>query len=351
MSGRLILFEVMKSTIFPAIILSCSLIGPRLSLRAQPIFLPKPVVQRQHMPAVFSTGNIIIDGRADEVAWASAGVVTHFTEAYPRQGGKATFDTEVRLLYDKENLYISARCHFPPGKKLMQVQDMRRDFGFSDNELFEVLIDPFKDPRLPVMAFCVTPYGTQMDIMHYVDGTYDYKWDALWQAASTVGPDVWSTELAIPFSSLRYPRDSTEWSINFVRNIRYLGELNGWSPWPMNFNESHLEYGGILTGIRPPAPQTSFRIEPYALVNSNSTDGHATRYKPEAGGEIKYAVNTNTLLEGTFNTDFAQADIDKEVINLTRSHTFFPEKRQFFLENASLFSVGQNNFIQPFFSR
>jgi hypothetical protein len=320
-------------------------------LHAQEAFLPLSEAQRPHLQATRITEKITIDGLPDEAAWEKAPVAQYFITGYPRQGAKATYDTQVRLLYDDKNIYISARCDFPPGKKLLQVQDMRRDFSYSNNELFEILIDPFKNPRLPVMTFCVTPYGTQMDIMHYADQSYDYKWDAVWQAASKMQDHSWTTEVAIPFSSLRYPKDATEWSINFARNIRNIGETNGWSPWPQAYSETYMAYGGILTNIVPPAASASLRVQPYALVNATKTGDNKTTYKPEVGGEVKYAINSNTLLEGTFNTDFAQADVDKQVINLSRSSVFFPEKRQFFLENASLFSVGQSGIIQPFFSR
>lgn len=318
---------------------------------AQDIFLPLPEAKRPHMKAEFTSEKITVDGKDDEATWQRSEVATHFTVAYPKQGNKATYDTEVKLLYDKSNIYLFVKCDFPPGRRYLQVQNMRRDFGFTDNELFEVVLDPFKDPRLPVMAFCVTPYGTQMDIMHYADGTYDYKWDAVWKAASQIQEHSWTTEIAIPFSSLRYPKNSSEWSFNFLRNIRQIGELSGWSPWPMAFNESRMEYGGILTNIRPPAEKINMRFEPYTLVSGNAASNNPAKYKVQAGGEIKYAINTNTILEGTVNTDFAQADADVQVVNLTRSSVFFPEKRQFFLENSSLFSLGQNGIIQPFFSR
>ncbi len=290
-------------------------------------------------------------GSADEAAWQKSPGATHFVQSYPDQGAAATYDTKVQVLYDNKNLYIYARCSFPGGKKKMQVQDMRRDFSFSQCEAFEVLIDPFKNPQLPVMGFTVTPYGTQMDIMHYTDDTYDYKWDGVWKAASKIEDSAWTTEIALPFSTLRYPGDSTAWSINFIRNIRYLGELNGWCTWPMNFYESRLEYGGILTGIHPPEKNINMRFQPYALVKSDASRKSFSKFNSQAGGEIKYAVNTNTLLEGTVNTDFAQANADVQVINLNRSSVFFPEKRQFFLENSSLFSVGSDHIIQPFFSR
>ncbi len=338
-------------TLFKTFLVLLFLSGTYITTSAQQIFPPLPEAKRPHIKAEFTSEKITIDGRDNEASWQHADTAGHFTVAYPKQGARATYDTKVRLLYDNSNIYLFVKCDFPPGKKKIQVQNMRRDFGFSDNELFEVLVDPFKDPRLPVMAFCVTPYGTQMDIMHYADGSYDYKWDAVWKAASRIQEHSWITEIAIPFSTFRYPKNSTEWSINFVRNIRQFGELSGWSAWPMAFNESRMEYAGIVTNLNPPAGKIDMRFEPYTLVNSKSASNTPTKYKVQAGGELKYAINTNTVLEGTINTDFAQADADVQVINLTRSSVFFPEKRQFFLENSSLFSIGKNGIIQPFFSR
>jgi hypothetical protein len=321
------------------------------ALKAQQVFQPLPESQRPHLQAVAATEAIVIDGQLSEASWQRAGSGTHFTAAYPKQGQPATYDTDVRVLYDDTYVYVSAVCQFPPGKEKMQVQNMRRDFGFSDNELFEVVVDPFKDARLPVMCFAATPYGTQMDIMHYADGSYDYKWDAVWKAASRIEAHSWTVEMAIPFATLRYPDQANEWSFNFVRNIRHLGELNGWSPWPLAFSESRMDYAGIVTGLVPPVHHAGIRLEPYVLLGAAGSDRAAASYQPQAGGELKYAITSNTVLTATVNTDFAQAEVDRQVVNLSRSSVFFPEKRQFFLENASLFSVGQNGIIQPFFSR
>ncbi len=314
-----------------------------------------PVEKRAHIEAQFTKDKITIDGKAKEAAWKRSKSVTHFIVAYPKQGAKASYDTEVQLLYDNTNLYVFARCYFPPGIKKIQVHNMQRDFGFSDNESFQVLIDPFKDPRLPVMSFCVSPFGTQTDIMHYNDGSSDYNWDTLWQAASDIQEHSWTTEIAIPFTSLRYPAKPSDWSINFARSIRERGEVSGWSPWPMAFSEARMEYAGIASHIVPPKASLNLRVEPYVLLRENSAAGTPrqarTKYTPLAGGEVKYAINNNTVLEATLNTDFSQASVDQQVINLSRSIVYYPEQRQFFLENSSLFSVGQNGLLQPFYSR
>ena len=308
---------------------------------AQAIFLPPSDDRRLRLPTQYTAQKILVDGRLDEAAWKTCSVAGDFTVSFPDQGKRPAYSTEVRVLYDSVNLYIGAICHYPGGKRQLQVQDMRRDF-VTDNEMFDVLLEPFGDLSMPVLSFCVTPFGTQADIMCYQGGVVDADWDAVWRARCTIRDSVWTAEIAIPFSTLRYPAGSKAWHINFCRNERTTGEVSGWSPWPVAYDASHIEYAGLLTGIRPPQPKTNIRMEPYALVKNTG---------PTAGGEVKWALNTNTSLEGTVNTDFAQVDVDQQVINLTRSTVFFPEKRQFFKENANLFSVGQDGVLQPFFSR
>ena len=343
----------------PAILVLCMALGGEVQyVHAQAIFPPAVNEKKLRVGAVYTTEKIDVDGRLTEKSWGRCPLTTPFIVTYPDQGKAASSGTEVRILYDSSQIYIGVVCHYRGGKRSLQVQDMRRDFTCSNNELVEVLFDPFRDPRSPVTGFCVSPFGTLCDILFYHDGTYDYDWDALWQAKCIINDSAWVVEMAIPFSTLRYPARDSTWSINFTRNVRDKGESSTWSPVPFAFSTSRMEYAGLLTGIHPPQPKMNLRVEPYTLMESarNSpvagapVDGKLAT-KPEAGGEIKWAVNTNTLLEGTINTDFSQADVDQQVVNLTRSAVFFPEKRQFFKENANLFAVGQDGVFQPFFSR
>jgi len=325
------------------ILLSCLICSGQLSF-AQAIFSPPPNDKRLRIPITYTREKIRPDGHLSEAAWLQCPVASHFTITYPDQGGAPSAETEVRVLYDSVNLYIGAVCHFHGSKKNLQVQDLRRDFGYG-NELFCVMIEPFRDPRVPVTGLYVSPYGNISDVLCYLDGTYDYNWDALWQADASISDSTWTAELAIPFSSIRYRPDDTAWSINFSRNIRIEGQSSTWSPVPFAYTPSHMEYAGLLTGIHSPKPGMNLRIEPYVLAKAPGPG------QLQGGGEIKWAVNTNTLVEGTVNTDFAQADVDQQVVNLTRSSVFFPEKRQFFKENANLFALGQDGIMQPFFSR
>ncbi len=315
----------------------------------QAIF-PSPSYQhRLTIKAVQATQKITLDGRLNEDDWNRCIAVRHFIQSSPVQGNDATYDTEVKILYDDDNIYIGAVCS-NPGNTIF-VQDLRRDFLYGNNELFGVFFDPFQDVQNPVPSFLVTPYGTQRDLLIYDDRIYDLNWDAVWSAESFVTDSSWSTEIAIPWSTLRYPSDSTTWGINFNRNVRSLNEVTGWSPWPYAYSVGRMSYEGLVTNIHAPQANANFRVQPYVLQNASRSAHSSTDLNSEVGGEIKWLINTNTTLEGTYNTDFAQADVDRQVINLKRSSVFFPEKRQFFLENANLFSIGQDELIQPFFSR
>jgi Domain of unknown function (DUF5916) len=317
---------------------------------AQSIFTPPTKAQRLTIEAVRAQEKIIIDGRLDEAAWSQCKATKHFIQSQPDQGKAASYDTEVKVLYDDKYIYIGAIC-YTAGTKLM-VQDLRRDFLYSNNELFGVFIDPFQDVQNPIPSFLTTPYSTLRDLLIYDDRIYDLNWDAVWEAKSSIKDSSWETEIAIPWSTIRYPSDSTTWGINFNRNIRSLNEVTGWSPWPYAYTVGRMSYEGLVTNLRPPASKANVQLLPYILTNaSKNAPDPKTILSPQIGGEIKWLPNTNTSLEGTVNTDFAQADVDQQVINLKRSTVFFPEKRQFFLENANLFAVGQDAILQPFFSR
>jgi hypothetical protein len=323
-------------------------------LISQTIFDPPAYEKKLRISAIEIKSSITIDGKLDEQNWAFAPIAENFIQSRPDQGKKATQATKVRILFNKEYLYIGAICYEPMGKKGINIQDLRRDFSYSQNELFSVTFDPFQDVRNPMPTFQVSPYGNQRDLLIYDDRVFDTDWDAVWEAKCSINDSSWIAEIAIPWSSLRYPTGKDEWGINFNRNIRKKGEVTGWSLWPRAYTVGRMQYGGLLEGIHPPQQKLNLRLLPYVLSAESQKKGD----KPipqvnelKIGGEIKWAVNPSTVADITINTDFAQADVDRQVINLTRSNIYFPERRQFFLENASLFALGEDGIIQPFFSR
>jgi hypothetical protein len=184
----------------------------------------------------------------------------------------------------------------------------------------------------------VTPAGTQRDLQ-VLDGTIrNVEWDGVWAIQTTVHDSGWTAEIFIPWATLRYDASERPWDFNVYRVARRTNEISAWHPWPRNFNAYRLDFAGQLVGLAPPPPSQQAAIRPYLLGRTTST-------APSGGsdlavsGEVTWSPTTNTALDLTVNTDFAQTDVDRPVINLTRFSIFLPERRQFFLEGASLFSV------------
>jgi hypothetical protein len=307
-----------------------------------------PEQERPSMLAASARGPIAIDGRLSETDWAEVEPAKGFVQIDPDNGSPATHDTEVRILYDDRFLYVGARCRDEEGKDHTRVREIRRDFDYWTNDLFGVAFDAFGDGR-NAMAFQVNPYGALRDLLVLDGEFYDRDWDSVWWARTERDADGWTAEIAIPWTTLRYPAGGEGWGVNFVRNIRRLNEITGWSPWPRNRNPYYMSFAGTLTGLAPPPPSTNLRVQPYGIAESE--DGPGRNIDPDWGVDAKWALTPSSVLDLTYSMDFAQADADRQVINLSRFTVFFPEKRQFFLENASLFSIGSDTIVQPFFSR
>lgn len=313
---------------------------------AQETFPPPVELLRIH--ARRTGGPITVDGRLDEPDWAAAGGVQGFRQIEPHQGASATFDTEVSILYDADNLYVGARCRDTEGPTAVRVRNLRRDFDFSTDDVFGVSFDTFRDGH-NAMVFETNPWGVRRD-QEVLDSDFqDLRWDGAWRVRTERHAEGWTAEMAIPWATLRYPARAKKWSVNFVRVIRRLNETTGWSPWPRAYTPYRMSYAGLLVGIEPPPPSTNLRLQPYAVVRDRYGAGGDSEV--EVGGDIKWAINPGTVLDVTVNTDFAQADADRQVVNLTRFSVLFPEQRPFFLESASLFSAGLENSVRPFFSR
>lgn len=295
-----------------------------------------------------------VDGRIDEAEWALADSVNNFFQVQPIQGNSANPDTKVKLLYNTHFLYIAAFNYDSLGKKGIRAPDLKRDFDWGYHDTFGVSLDPFRDKR-NAQVFQTNPFAAQRDLLAFDDQFFDRDWDALWRVRTQRTAYGWTTEMAIPWKTIRYPKGDSTWHINFLRIARRKNQYSTWNPYPRSTNSYRMAYAGLVNGLKPPPPSANLRFNPYFLYNTTRTSVNGQELSsatdPKVGGEIKWAVNPNTVLDVTFNTDFAQADVDRQVNNLSRFSVFFPERRQFFLENASLFNVGQVESIQPFFSR
>lgn len=305
---------------------------------------------------------ISIDGILNESAWESSRVISDFIQIEPYQGEKSRFRTEVRILQNAQFIFIGVKCFDPNGKNKLRVPELKRDFSWSSNDTFAVGFDGFQDERNTV-TLAVNPYGAQKDYLSYDDVLFDFDWNGLWQVRTSISDQGWFAEFAIPFKSLRYDSKKIDqvWGINFVRRHRESNEVSAWSPYPRSFGFNRAEYFGKLTGLEVPQESNNIQVNPYFLWKEESNREVQTKRLGdiEVGGEIKWVINPHLIADLTVNTDFAQADADFLVNNTSRFSIFFPERRQFFLENASLFGTGLNfepeksgNMrIIPFFSR
>ncbi len=328
-------------------------------LFAQALVVPEPTPEtRKHLVARRAIGKITIDGRLDEADWLAAPVAKDFVQSRPDYAPTTKYPSEVRVLFDAENLYISGFHRDSAGLKSMRLPDLRRDFTPPEADDFAITLGPLGDHRT-AYQFHVSPLGSQGDVQAFDGGdAFNFNWDAMWRTRTTRADSGWTAEIAIPWRSLRYERGLTTWDINLLRNTRRAAQFSSWMPYPRQLTSWRLTYAGSLDSLQPPPPRTNNRIRPYALgaAQRDRTPGANNASSGDIGGEVIWAPTANTLLEATVNTDFAQADVDRQVVNLTRFSVFFPERRQFFLENADLLSAGglgatSRYIVQPFFTR
>lgn len=333
---------------------------------AQAVFIPSE--KQQTVEAYPLNKSLKIDGHLDESEWNLAKPVHLNFQVEPFQGNKASFETQVKILSSPQFLYVGVINKDTIGKNKYRAPNLKRDFMFGEQDLFGIAFDAFNDKRNAIVMQS-NAYGAQRDLLSFDDLQFDVDWDGLYRVRTHRADTAWIAEFAIPWSTLRYPRvknnETQNWGINFFRNRRTSNELNVWSPVPRAFSPLRMDYAGQLVNITPPEPSiTNIRAIPYILfadVNNNGSEvGYKNASEFKMGGEVKWAINNNNILDLTFNTDFAQADVDRQVNNISRFSVFFPERRQFFLENASLFSaglapidevMGGSMNIRPFFSR
>lgn len=315
---------------------------------------PKPIT----IEVAKTVHGIRLDGGLDEKDWENTKPISDFFRREPKQGGKVKYKTEVRFLYDDKNLYIGAFCKDSAGIEGIRVQDLRRDFNWGVNDLFGIALDP-QNLKQYAQGFQTTPFGNQRDFQNFNGSNFDNGWNTLWRVRTQRKEKGYTVEMAIPFKSLRYnlsgPGNEIEIGFTLVRYARRDIEISTFPAIPQSLTPYRMTYAAKLTGIEVPPPSTNFRVEPYALYHyaENKEKNQLTTKlsEPKLGIDAKWALNPKTILDLTINTDFAQADVDLAVNNLERFNIFFPERRQFFLENSGIWAGGSQQSIRPFFSR
>jgi len=303
-----------------------------------------------------ATGPIALDGKLNEDSWKSADMATNFFLNYPVDTAAAPFQTEARLTFDENALYVSFVCY--DDKRPNVVQSLRRDFEFSTNDHVGVYMGPYND-GINGFFFGISPEGVQREgtiaAAGADDNSYSSNWDNKWYSKVIKYEDRWVAELMIPFKSFRYKNDAMEWNITFLRNDVKRNQRSSWVATPIQFIAASFAYAGKLIWQDPPPKQSiNVSLIPFlagstAADRSSAPTTHSNDF--QAGLDAKVAVTPSLNLDLTVNPDFSQVEVDRQVINLTRFEFQFPERRQFFLENNDLFERMGFPSARPFFSR
>lgn len=297
---------------------------------------------------------IKVDGRLDEAVWEKSERTGDFYISTPIDTAYAESKTEVMMTYDDKNIYVAAICYDEiPGENI--IQSLKRDFSYPRTDAFSVIIDPFND-KTNGFSFAVNPKGVQREGVIQGGGNFGVTtaWDNLWYSEVTIGDGKWFVEIAIPFNSIRFKEGGTEWSINFTRNDLKRNESSAWAAVPRNFNIAVLNFCGKLVWDKPlEKPKKYVAIIPYLSggLSKDYVAGEDVKPIGNGGVDAKIAVSSSLQLDLTVNPDFSQVEVDRQQTNLSRFSLFYPERRNFFIENSDLFGNFGFRQIRPFFSR
>lgn len=298
-----------------------------------------------------TTEPVKVDGLFLEAIWKQVPVISNFSQSFPFDTSAALSKTEVRILYDDKFIYVSAVCHEP---RNYTVQSLRRDFTDGTTDVFVVTIDPFRD-NLNGFYFSVSPYNVQKEGLISNGNSLSIDWDNKWLSAVKNYEDRYEIEIAIPFKTLRYKpnKGTNEWNINFVRNDLNRNERSSWAKVPRGFRLLDQAYSGTLEWSEPPPEAgTNISVIPYVIAETNQDKlNNTSNTLGNAGFDAKLAITPSLNLDLTLNPDFSQVEVDRQITNLSRFELFFPERRQFFIENSDLFGSFGSSSINPFFSR
>jgi hypothetical protein len=294
---------------------------------------------------------INLDGELDETDWKLAPSATDFWVKFPTDDTKAKHKTVAKVLYDDKFIYfgITAYDSMP-----LIGQSLKRDSRIRENDGVGILLDPF-GKKTSGFYFSVTAYNVQGDdVLSANNENLSFSWDNKWYSEVKRYPDHYNVEIAIPFKSLRYDQESKNWGINFIRSDRKANEYHAWTRIPVNFPAVDIGYlGSLIWNEPPPKPGNNISIIPYTTGNLSANKENNTGIKGDfdAGFDAKIALTSSMNLDLTVNPDFSQVEVDRQVTNLSRFNIFFPERRNFFLENSDLFSAYGIPPIRPFYSR
>ena len=303
-------------------------------------------IEKKEIVALRTEEVIVIDGLLNEKDWSETQIIDDFTQQYPHEGKPLSEKTEVRILYNKEKIYISFNCFDSKPERII-ANEMRRDGNLWQNDNVYIMLDTYGDKR-QCFFFRINPLGAQSDTA-VTDGgeNLNGSWDCIWESAGQLHDKGWTVEIAIPFNQLRFkPEETMVWGVNFGRNIPRTNETSQWiqvpksQSWPGTF---HPIYQGKLTGLQDITSPSHLDVKPYLLGGMEDIledEVWQQRTAGDLGLDMKYSIISNLTLDLTLNTDFAQVEADQEEVNLNRFSLYYPERRDFFLEGSGLFAFG-----------
>jgi hypothetical protein len=293
----------------------------------------------------------MIDGVLDEEAWKHAKVINDFLQQEPKPGNYPGYKTEVKLLYDENNLYVGVNCFDDEPDKII-AREMKWDGKMSGDDNFQIIFDTFKDNKTAYW-FGTNPLGMHDDALltGFEMNGFNESWNGVWDVRSKINSDGWSIEWIFPFSTFKFhEKDEQVWGINFHREIKRTGEVILWSSVGMDKGFFKISHAGNLIGIKNIKRGNPVYLKPFFSFGKETGENvNKNIYKP--GLDVKYGITNNLSLDLSFNTDFAQVESDRARINLSRFPLFFPEKRDFFLEGSSIFDFNLGGSNRIFYSR
>src|SRR6266850_2930 len=327
------------------------------STSATPVQIPQKKAEARGIQAGRVTDVIKIDGLLDEPAWLLAQPATDFLQQQPTEGAAASEGTEVRVLFDNKNIYVGIRA-LDSDAAHINARELVRDADFSNDDTIAIVLDTYHDRRNG-FRLIVNPLGTQQDALITDEGRdINITWNGAWVSAGRIDDKVFTVEIEIPLTTLRFKEGIEAWGLNVSRVIRRKNEENLWTSWQRSFGLERVSQAGELTGVNDIRRRRLREIKPYAsgewregvpLIGRNGLDAGV---RANVGIEVaKLGITPSLTAEFTVNPDFGQAEVDDQIVNLSRFSVFFPEKRDFFLENAGIFLFGRQGENQAFFTR
>jgi hypothetical protein len=296
--------------------------------------------------AVRLTAPLTVDGLLNESVYESVQAAGGFIQQVPREGEGASEQTEVWVFFDDTNLYISARCLDSQPERQIATELRRDHSGLIQNESLSLVLDTFYDRRNG-FTFQTGPLGTIRD-QAIVDGQLNESWNTVWDVRSSRSDAGWSTEMVIPFKSLRYAGSGLQvWGINLRRIVKWKNEISFLTGVPAAYGQggvNRLNVAGTLVGVETPLQSKNLELKPYVTGSLLTDRSAAVPFSNDPTGDVgfdfKYGLTRGLIADATVNTDFAQVEEDLQQVNLTRFNLFFPEKREFFLEGQGIFAFG-----------